>query len=219
MRSTCHWQRSVHPQRIETQARLAILFYTGCNHGNISRAVFSSSAFAPKSIIAGHPLMELHLRAAVLYAVVFTRSIQGDHVMQRRRAVRNALFLLAACATAQAAGLKESSARTSPGTRHDLSTRSLKVHHAGLSGGIASVYSGGGTASGERMNPGALTAAHPSLPFGTKVRVTNRHTGRSVVVRINDRGPFVKGRVIDLSPAAAKAIGVGGIAQVSLSTN
>jgi rare lipoprotein A len=69
------------------------------------------------------------------------------------------------------------------------------------------------------MNPGALTAAHPSLPFGTKVRVTNRHTGRSVIVRINDRGPFVKGRVIDLSPAAAKAIGVGGIGQVSLSTN
>jgi rare lipoprotein A len=139
--------------------------------------------------------------------------------MQRRRAVRNALFLLATCATAQAAGLKESSARTSPGTRHDQSARSTKVRHAGLSGGIASVYSGGGTASGERMNPGALTAAHPSLPFGTKVRVSNRHTGRSVVVRINDRGPFVKGRVIDLSPAAAKAIGVGGIAQVSLSAN
>jgi rare lipoprotein A len=138
--------------------------------------------------------------------------------MQRRRAVRNAIFFLAACATAQAAGLKESSARTSAGTRHDLSTRS-QVRHAGFQGGIASVYSGGGTASGERMNPGALTAAHPSLPFGTKVRVTNRHTGRSVIVRINDRGPFVKGRVIDLSPAAARAIGVGGIAQVSLSTN
>jgi len=139
--------------------------------------------------------------------------------MHRRRAVRNALFLLAACATAQAAGLTESSARTSSGTRHDFSSRSLKARHSGLSGGIASVYSGGGTASGERMNPGALTAAHPSLPFGTKVRVTNNHTGRSVIVRINDRGPFVKGRVIDLSPAAAKAIGVGGIAQVSLSTN
>jgi rare lipoprotein A len=103
--------------------------------------------------------------------------------------------------------------------RHDQSTRSLKARHTRLSGGIASVYSGGGTASGERMNPGALTAAHPSLPFGTKVRVTNKHTGRSVVVRINDRGPFVKGRVIDLSPAAAKAIGVGGIAQVSLSAD
>jgi rare lipoprotein A len=159
------------------------------------------------------------MRADVQYAVVFTRSTHGDDVMQRRRAVRNAIFLMAACATAQAAGLKESSARTSPGTGHDLSTRSRMVHHAGFQGGIASVYSGGGTASGERMNPGALTAAHPSLPFGTKVRVTNRHTGRSVVVRINDRGPFVKGRVIDLSPAAARAIGVGGIAQVSLSTN
>jgi rare lipoprotein A len=139
--------------------------------------------------------------------------------MRERRAVRNALFIMAACATAQAAGMKEASARTSPGSRHDVSERSLKSHHAGLSGGIASVYSGSGTASGERMNPGALTAAHPSLPFGTKVRVTNKHTGRSVVVRINDRGPFVKGRVIDLSPAAARAIGVGGIAQVSLSTN
>jgi rare lipoprotein A len=139
--------------------------------------------------------------------------------MKRRQAVRNAIFLMAACATAQAAGLKESIARTSAGTRHDLSTRFSKTRHAGVQGGIASVYSGGGTASGERMNPGALTAAHPSLPFGTKVRVTNSHTGRSVIVRINDRGPFVKGRVIDLSPAAAKAIGVGGITRVSLSTN
>jgi rare lipoprotein A len=121
--------------------------------------------------------------------------------------------------------MRNGSGRTEGSQRADVSgnaarpVRSLKVRHAGLSGGIASVYSGGGTASGERMNPGALTAAHPSLPFGTKVRVTNSHTGRSVVVRINDRGPFVKGRVIDLSPAAAKAIGVGGIAQVSLSTN
>jgi rare lipoprotein A len=139
--------------------------------------------------------------------------------MQSRRAIRNALFLLAACATAQAVGLSESSARTSPATQRHLATRSFHVRHAGFQGGIASVYSGGGTASGERMNPGALTAAHPSLPFGTKVRVTNNHTGRSVVVRINDRGPFVKGRVIDLSPAAARAIGVGGLAQVSLSTN
>jgi rare lipoprotein A len=82
--------------------------------------------------------------------------------------------------------------------------------------GIASVYSGGVTASGERMNSGAMTAAHKTLPFGSKVTVTNNHTGRSVVVRINDRGPFVRGRVIDLSPAAARAIGISGIAQVSL---
>lgn len=64
------------------------------------------------------------------------------------------------------------------------------------------------TASGERMNPSAMTAAHRSLPFGTKVRVTNKHNGKSVVVRINDRGPFIKGRVIDLSKGAAKQIGM-----------
>jgi len=63
------------------------------------------------------------------------------------------------------------------------------------------------TANGERMNPSAMTAAHRSLPFGSKVRVTNKNNGKSVVVRINDRGPFVKGRVIDLSRAAAKQLG------------
>ncbi|TCD16717.1 septal ring lytic transglycosylase RlpA family protein [Oricola cellulosilytica] len=64
------------------------------------------------------------------------------------------------------------------------------------------------TASGEMMNPAAMTAAHRSLPFGTKVKVTNERTGKSVVVRINDRGPFIKGRIIDLSKAAAGHIGM-----------
>jgi rare lipoprotein A len=82
--------------------------------------------------------------------------------------------------------------------------------------GIASVYSDRQTASGEAMDPGALTAAHRTLPFGTEVTVINRENGRSVVVRINDRGPFVRGRVIDLSPAAARALGVDGLAPVSL---
>jgi rare lipoprotein A len=63
------------------------------------------------------------------------------------------------------------------------------------------------TASGERMVPSALTAAHRSLPFGTKVRVTNQKNGRSVVVRINDRGPFVRGRFLDLSRGAARQLG------------
>ena len=63
------------------------------------------------------------------------------------------------------------------------------------------------TASGERMNPAAMTAAHRSLPFGTKVKVINQNNGKAVVVRINDRGPFIKGRVIDLSKAAANALG------------
>ena len=76
---------------------------------------------------------------------------------------------------------------------------------AAAQSGIASIYSykTGRTASGERAHPTGLTAAHRSLPFGTKVRVTNRRNGHSVVVRINDRGPFVRGRVIDVTPAAA----------------
>jgi rare lipoprotein A len=84
--------------------------------------------------------------------------------------------------------------------------------------GIASVYAydGGRTASGERASPGALTAAHRTLPFGTMVRVTNRSSGRSVVVRINDRGPFVSGRIIDLTPAAARALGFSGLANVDV---
>jgi rare lipoprotein A len=61
-----------------------------------------------------------------------------------------------------------------------------------------------------------LTAAHRSLPFGTLVRVTNQRSGRSVVVRINDRGPFVRGRVIDVTPAAAHALGFSGLAPVTL---
>ena len=64
------------------------------------------------------------------------------------------------------------------------------------------------TASGERMNPAKLTAAHKTLPFGTKLRVTNPKNGKSVVVRINDRGPFIRGRVLDLSKAAAQRIGI-----------
>lgn len=84
--------------------------------------------------------------------------------------------------------------------------------------GLASYYSytGNKTANGERLNPGSLTAAHKHLPFGTKVRVTNSRNGRSVVVRINDRGPFVRGRVIDLTPAGARAIGMSGTAPVTL---
>ena len=82
--------------------------------------------------------------------------------------------------------------------------------------GIASVYSGEKNASGEKAHPGGLTAAHRTLPFGTKVKVTNKRNGRSVTVRINDRGPFVRGRIIDLTPAAARALGFSGLAPVEV---
>src|SRR5918911_592006 len=72
------------------------------------------------------------------------------------------------------------------------------------------------TASGERFNTNQLTAAHKTLPFGTQVRVTNERTGKSVVVRINDRGPYAHGRVIDLSKAAAEAVGISGVGKVTL---
>jgi len=72
------------------------------------------------------------------------------------------------------------------------------------------------TASGERMDPSKLTAAHPRLGFGTKVEVINSRNGKSVVVRINDRGPFIKGRIIDVSKAAAGQLGMikSGVAKV-----
>jgi rare lipoprotein A len=83
--------------------------------------------------------------------------------------------------------------------------------------GIAAICTQMGmTASGERFAPEKLTAAHRSLPFGTFVRVTNIRNGRSVIVRINDRGPFNKGRVIDVSPAAARLLQFSGLTSVTL---
>jgi rare lipoprotein A len=72
------------------------------------------------------------------------------------------------------------------------------------------------TASGERMNPAAMTAAHRSLPFGTRITVTNRRNGRVVTVRINDRGPYARGRVLDLSRAAARRLGFVGSGHTSV---
>jgi rare lipoprotein A len=122
------------------------------------------------------------------------------------------------------------------GTRHATVRHLARIRHSGVrsarvgssaslvrgaeryqKSGIASVYNDSRTANGERMNPGAMTAAHRTLPFGCMVTVFNHNNGRSAVVRINDRGPFVHGRVIDLSPAAARVLGVDGLASVSLS--
>ena len=75
--------------------------------------------------------------------------------------------------------------------------------------GLASIYNDRRTASGERFRSSVLAGAHRTLPFGSRVKVTNLNTGRSVIVRINDRGPFIRGRIIDLTPAAASKIGFG----------
>ncbi len=100
--------------------------------------------------------------------------------------------------------------------RYDAVEPSGRALQSGMASWYGPGFQGRKTASGERFNTHDLTAAHRSLPFGTRVKVTNQKTGRAVVVRINDRGPFHGGRVIDLSRASAAAIGMGGTARVQL---
>jgi rare lipoprotein A len=97
-----------------------------------------------------------------------------------------------------------------PGSSVEASVQSGKASWYGPG------FQGRRTASGEVFNTREMTAAHRSLPFGTRVRVTNQRTGLSAVVRINDRGPYAHGRIIDLSRASAEAIGLSGVASVSL---
>jgi rare lipoprotein A len=90
------------------------------------------------------------------------------------------------------------------------------IAKVGLSFASVYSYSKGKTASGEAFSPTKLTAAHRSLPFGTLVRVTNLKNRQTVIVRINDRGPFTKGRIIDVSPAAAHKLSFSGLVPVAL---
>ena len=142
---------------------------------------------------------------------------------------RTALALIAA--TLLVGATTEASARTRHHGHHHIASRSSdegsngswKDAHAMASAGsghsfsgVASFYgneSGSQTASGQRFNQNAMTCAHRSLPFGTKLRVS--HGSKSVVVTVNDRGPFVRGRVLDLSTAAARALGIEGLGQVT----
>jgi rare lipoprotein A len=114
------------------------------------------------------------------------------------------IVTLAAAAIAMTGAVSSASARP----RHNPMDAQASIGGRSFSG-MASYYgneSGSRTASGQRFNQNALTAAHRSLPFGTQLRVT--HGGRSVVVTVNDRGPFIRGRVLDLSTGAARAIGL-----------
>lgn len=103
-----------------------------------------------------------------------------------------------------------------PKLPQQISLGSVRIRLNGWASWYGPGFHGRRSASGERYNQNALTAAHRSLPFGTKVRVTNTRNGRSVVVKINDRGPYIRGRIIDLSAAAARIVGVmqSGVAPV-----
>ena len=165
---------------------------------------------------------------AVLSAVLAARA--GNIV--RLLAVAFGAASLAACAQSSVVSKNSGFFGGKQQASHDRHSRvaSAKKHtpfarhdHAAAtptaSQGVASFYTEGSvTASGEKFNTHELTAAHPTLPFGTRLRVTNVASGRSVTVRVNDRGPYVPGRVVDVSYSAADALGmVGkGIAKVKL---
>lgn len=112
----------------------------------------------------------------------------------------------------------KSSAKKSYGYKAPRKSTSVASSGGGYSGMASYYWQPQRVASGGWFNPNAMTAAHKTLPFGTKVRVTNRNNGRSVVVTINDRGPYIKGRIIDLSKAAAHQVGMtaSGVAPVSV---
>ncbi len=108
--------------------------------------------------------------------------------------------------------------RAAAPTNRRLTTRPVMGQSSGMASWYGYGFHGLRSASGERFNQNAMTAAHRTLPFGTQVRVTNRNNGRSVIVRINDRGPFIRGRIIDVSAGAAKILGMtsSGVAPVQL---
>lgn len=141
-------------------------------------------------------------------------------MMRLRRRATRAAVAMAATGLMSAAPVQALEAQTIPlaelndvvaGLEDPLPGAVSEIYEA-IGGGEASYYghelAGNRTASGERFNPAAYTAAHRTLPLGTRLRVTNRANGRSVVVRVNDRGPFVRSRIIDVSLAAAREIGM-----------
>jgi len=116
------------------------------------------------------------------------------------------------------AGLPAEKLRSQPKQRQEIAFGNVKLSFQGMASWYGYDGSGTRTASGERYNPEGLTAAHRTLPLGTKIRVTNTRNGRSVVVRVNDRGPYIRGRILDLSAGAARLLGMisSGVAPINL---
>jgi len=173
----------------------------------VGKSIGSATAHRRLTAVAG-----IGLAAAALAVAVAAEAPARADELNARAAFSQAFAPFA---------LTEIETRIAPETLSAAQTRFDQAPVAGEQGfetpriigsGKASFYgaelAGQRTASGERFNPSELTAAHRTLPFGTRVRVTNRSNGRSVVVRINDRGPFHHSRVIDLSHEAARQIDI-----------
>jgi len=130
------------------------------------------------------------------------------HARRRYAALLAFVVLVASCSRARSPGPESLSRGPRKAGREEIGYASF----------YAGRHHGKPTASGEAFDKNALTAAHRSLPFGTRLEVTNLENDRSVVVRVNDRGPFVRGRIVDLSLAAAKAVGMtkDGVTRVRL---
>jgi rare lipoprotein A len=152
-----------------------------------------------------------------------TVSSSGTGVALRLLAAGLTAAALAACAQqpppmmsnvsrpAAQEGARKAVARHRMPAASERQTASAATRKGAAHDGLASFYSyDPHTASGEKFNKNELTAAHRTLPFGTRLRVTDVDTGRSVTVRVNDRGPFVRGRVVDVSASAAETLGITG---------
>lgn len=170
---------------------------------------------AAPAIRFAHARKPLRLFAVVIGAASLAACAQSSVVSQRSQA------LASRPASAEPTRAASSAVRTHVATAHRHApyaarkTGDSKI----ASQGVASFYSDEQeTASGEKFNAHELTAAHPTLPFGTKLRVTDVKTGRSVTVRVNDRGPYVPGRIVDVSYSAAQSLGMigKGVANVRL---
>ena len=129
----------------------------------------------------------------------------------RAVAVSLLVAMLSACASRPGPGSQEAGPGASVTAPADQPGATGAILEEGIASWYGLAFHGRRTANGEKFDMNALTAAHPSLPFGTRVLVRNPSNGRSVTVRINDRGPFTGGRIIDLSHAAARVLGIVGI--------
>ena len=154
--------------------------------------------------------MFYHVERLILAPLAF---ILGTLAQQTRECIvdqRKVTLTLASLFIAGSAFISAPVAQAEP------ASTSGKVIQNGRASWYGPGFHGRKTASGETFNTNDLTAAHRTLPFGTRVKVVNKRTGKSVVVRINDRGPYAHGRVIDLSKASAQAIGISGVDSVAV---